>query len=286
MKTIRFVKAAHSFGEDEFGEEPILTSDDVDVIVDRKLQMLSSDVDRMEREYRELRNRVADIEQNRQWLWENVDVIKKFLVGNVETAVGRMQNYSANNHNVLAGLDAAWETRRRLDKLPDSCREIFGNVIRDSLSPKLEQFSGQVKRLESQIARLEQEDRASQLKAISGQIAKLESQIARLENEDRTTQFNTLGREIGELKLQIACVKENTTSRFETICGEVGELGSQIDGLKRCISQFGEFENKIVDLESQIARSQGEQKRKTSWLGSIISWFKGKDTTRVVSEVT
>ena len=155
MKTIRFVKAAHSFGEDEFGEESILTQDDVCQILDSKLQMLNSTVDRLERECREYRKRVEDLEQNRNWLWENIDIIKKFLVGDVEKAVGLMQDYAANSRNVLGGLDAARETSRRLDKFPDSFREIFGNVIKDCLTPKLEAFGRQIGSLESQIARVD-----------------------------------------------------------------------------------------------------------------------------------
>ena len=155
MKSIVYVKAVHGLTSEEYGKAQILTCDDVNEILDRRIKTLNSTVDRLERESRECRKRVEDLEQNRKWLWENIDIIKKFLVGNVEKAVGLMQDYAAHNHNVLGGLDAAWETRRRLDKLPDSFREIFGNVIKDCLTPELETFGRQIVSLESQIARVD-----------------------------------------------------------------------------------------------------------------------------------
>lgn len=152
MSRHTFLTSSSVFG-DKTETIEIVSASDVDKLVDKKSKALMDKIDRMEQDYRK---KIEDLEQNRKWLWENVDIIKKFLVGGeVMQAAEKMKGYSANQRNVLCDLDEARETRRRLDKLPDSCREIFGNVIKDCLTQKLETFGRQIGSLESQIARVD-----------------------------------------------------------------------------------------------------------------------------------
>lgn len=149
MKTVKFVSYVHGPTTEEFGETQVLELDDIDRIVDQRLQVLNAVIDRLNQENLNLKNRIGELEKNREWLWGEIDLIKKFLVGQVdEASLVALRRYVDDGHTVLGGLDEAWKTRQRLDKLSAVSREIFAEVVQEVLVPKFEIFARQIEALE------------------------------------------------------------------------------------------------------------------------------------------
>ena len=146
MRTLTLLTKASIWG-DKCVPVEILTAEDVNRIVEKRLRLLAADVNRLEQENRDLKNRIAELQQHKDWLWGEINLMKQLLTGKIEADY--MSDYvKKRGRNVLRELDEAFQARQRLDKLPEDVRQVFAQVVQEVLTPKLEIFARQIEALE------------------------------------------------------------------------------------------------------------------------------------------